>query len=543
MKKNVIVTLASNDHYRSLLVHTLPYMKRYADSIKADLITVGTQDETLRVPHYQKFKIISDALEKYERVAWIDCDVLINKLSPSIFAEVPDDSLGIFNEAPWVGERHEQDRKDWMNATGFEIPQGTYYNTGVMVISRIHKDLFKIPDVQINHYGEQTFLNQRIIESKMKIHALSHHWNRMTCTFQWMGEEPFCSWFIHFAGDPNIQNGPFIKRTIEEWEAKKWTGEKRVHIISNNGMGNQIASIPAIEYLFRLHPDYKFSIQTAFPEVYAHLKKDMEIFSYGQNVPYRFALAKSTAFPGVIQDVMSHPLDYHAGALLQRQLPRDAKRITTPLKDCGTKFPSNTVVLHAGKSGWASKEMPEELWQQIVDGLKKEGFKVATIGAKFFEKKTKDDPQARPWGAFDLKNVDFDFTDKPYDEVCDVIRQCAYLLSNDSMPVHAAGAFDKWIGLITIAKRPELIFPYRHGGQDYKTQSWIGVPLWEVTKEIAVFNPSTGFNWGDMHKGMQWPDPRKVVEDITSVLKLKPSELNAEEKIALAEIEREELCG
>jgi ADP-heptose:LPS heptosyltransferase len=45
------------------------------------------------------------------------------------------------------------------------------------------------------------------------------------------------------------------------------------------------------------------------------------------------------------------------------------------------------------------------------------------------------------------------------------------LVSNDSSPVHIAGAFDNWIVTIPTCKHPDHILPYRNGTQSYKTRA------------------------------------------------------------------------
>lgn len=57
------------------------------------------------------------------------------------------------------------------------------------------------------------------------------------------------------------------------------------------------------------------------------------------------------------------------------------------------------------------------------------------------------------------------------DALIALISQAPVLLSNDSAPVHIAGAFDHEIILIPTCKHPDHILPYRRGRTDYKTQS------------------------------------------------------------------------
>lgn len=524
--KKAIVTFASGDEHKAILAETIGLMREYAERIGAEFIVNTKPDDTLSVPHYNKLQILSGILKRFDRVAWIDCDVLISKKAPSIFDEVPEGKFGIFNEAPWVDRS--KDAEDWANTTGFLLPEQTYFNTGVMVVEKKHADIFKLPDLLINHYGEQTYLNQKIIQSGCEIHKLSYHWNRMSCTHYGLGEEPFVSHFIHFAGETKNPHLPkFIQQTVKYWKDHNWKGERTIVVVCNNGMGNQIATVPVIQYLAEQHPDYEILITSSFPEVYQHLKSSrLKIIEPDKDQPMsKFALYKSTALFGTIQDVATHPTEFHSISLVHRQLPANKKRVSVPVKSCGIKFPENTIAIHAGRSAWDSKEMPEENWQAICDQLRDCGHKIAIIGTKKFDKKNAGVPKDKKyWGCFVPKGVDYDMTDIPFEQTCDVIQQCKFLLSNDSMPVHAAGAFDNWIGLITIAKRPELIFPYRQQKNFYgtengwKTMAWTGTPLWEVTKEPVIAPPDSQFDWSVMHEGMKWPEPELVVNGIRRLL-------------------------
>lgn len=530
--KKVIITLAVGDIYKQILAQTMGLLRKYARRIDAELKIVTADDPTFKVPHYRKLKLIKDELLAGNRVAWIDCDVLISEKAPDIFSEVPEDQFGIFNEGFWNSRVEAMEY--WSQLTGFQFPSPfKYFNTGVMVASPQHADIFNIPDLQVYHYGEQTYLNQRIFESNCKIFELSHHWNRMSITHKPLGEDVFCSHFIHFAGETGNADLPaFIKRTVEEWNKRNWTGDKRIVIVAGGGMGNQIATLPVIEYAMKQHPDYKFTIQSAFTDVFQHLSaKGVEILDRNSTINYPFALVKSTQFnhnaEPPLYDVFCHPTDYHSTVLFHKQLPFDAKNINLPTKDCGVSIPKGTIAIHPGRSGWPSKEMPQEYWQKIVDILKARKFKIALIGTRHFIQKSdlydpknpKTAPQQNAWGCFELTNIDYNFLDAPFAETCDVISKCDFMLSNDSMPVHAAGAFDKYIGLITIAKRPELIFPYRNGSNSYKTISWTGVPMWELESDALMYCPGKSYDISTMKDGMKWPEPHEIAHDIIMLLK------------------------
>jgi ADP-heptose:LPS heptosyltransferase len=45
------------------------------------------------------------------------------------------------------------------------------------------------------------------------------------------------------------------------------------------------------------------------------------------------------------------------------------------------------------------------------------------------------------------------------------------LVTNDSSPLHIAGAFDNWIVVMPTCKHPDHILPFRNSSQYYKTSA------------------------------------------------------------------------
>jgi ADP-heptose:LPS heptosyltransferase len=121
-----------------------------------------------------------------------------------------------------------------------------------------------------------------------------------------------------------------------------------------------------------------------------------------------------------------------------------------------------TILVHAGK-WWPSKTLPLEWWQEIVNKLS-EKLTVVLIG------KTVDDKQGylpveTPKDGFDFRDI------TSLGETMALISLSKCLLTNDSSPLHIAGAFDNWIVTVPTCKHPDHILPYRNGTQYYKTKA------------------------------------------------------------------------
>ncbi len=143
----------------------------YATSVKADFILVR---ETAN-PNYRyldKF-VIGPLLEKYKRVVYIDADVEVLPGAPNLFELVPENIMGLIDERMYycnegiergiervaeIGKEH--------GYTFYPSP-GRYLSTGIMVVSRMHKDIFRLPEIPFIRTPtyEQDLIFARILEA------------------------------------------------------------------------------------------------------------------------------------------------------------------------------------------------------------------------------------------------------------------------------------------------------------------------------------------------------------------------------------------
>src|SRR5271157_4431668 len=145
MTKNAIVTIAIGDFHQRMAELTHPSLRQYAEKIGADFIVIDKTEISKTTPHWEKFRIL-DLLNIYDRILYLDSDILIRKNCPDLFGIVPETSLGAFNESPFTPHR---DYAIQICAREYEMEDfqwnGKYYNTGVMVLSRYHRMLFRRP--------------------------------------------------------------------------------------------------------------------------------------------------------------------------------------------------------------------------------------------------------------------------------------------------------------------------------------------------------------------------------------------------------------
>ena len=90
------------------------------------------------------------------------------------------------------------------------------------------------------------------------------------------------------------------------------------------------------------------------------------------------------------------------------------------------------------------------------------------------------------------------------------------LVTNDSSPLHIAGAFDNWIVVIPTCKHPDHILPYRNGTQYYKTKAlYKKLLLDDLEVRHTEFHADTIDKIPEGHNLYEYlPDPDDVVNEV-----------------------------
>jgi lipopolysaccharide biosynthesis glycosyltransferase len=201
--KNCIVTIAIGDN--KIYPICTKSIEDYAKKINVDYKII--KDNQYPLPHLNKLRI-KNLLNIYDRILFLDADILVSPKAPDIFHLHKDNSkLYIFNEGKYIDRKntviktaHFFNFKNWsMNKIGYN-----YYNTGVMLLSKKQKKLFEKFDLELylknqelHDFYEQSYLNYIIQKYKIKIEELNPEWNRMSH----LGfEGRLNAYFIHYAG-------------------------------------------------------------------------------------------------------------------------------------------------------------------------------------------------------------------------------------------------------------------------------------------------------------------------------------------------------
>lgn len=485
MNNMAIVTVTFGDKYEKVAELSHPRIKAYADRIHADFIVVNSKPSSLSedFPAYWWKLAIYDYLKKYKRIIFLDTDILIRNDCPDLFMEVPKNRLGAFDEGefalriPLLQEGAEK--------YGLSIGDQksiSYYNSGVLVISRIHRNLFKPPDKFIpieSDYGEQTYLNLKIRESRTEVHKLSYRFNRMTLMDVRTGEDRLACYILHYAGCPTINALTDVMiKDHNQWEKDypNFEYKNRIHISMGGGLGDQISAEPTVRFIREeLYPNDIVYVSTPFRDILHHLK-DKIIFTEPTMQREDKAMYDVKTCPqgdgkDLLNAFMSHPLvhptDFASIAAMRQQLPDRLKTVHLAVTESGLEEVrdivegniSDMILVHPGK-GWPSKTFPKEWWQEVVDGLVDAGKRIGLIGKYISDDQSYLDVDC-PEGVVDFRDMLSQLG------FFALVSQVFAVVTNDSAPLHVAGAFDPWIICVPSCKHPDLIAPYRNGGTKY----------------------------------------------------------------------------
>lgn len=205
--KTCITTLCMGNEWESVLKLSKPYFEKYADKCGVDFQVMPTNGLH---PHAFWFKLdCFKSLPKYDRILFVDCDVLIRPSAPNIFDIVPEGTCALYDES----ELGAADRKSAYNyylqehnkeLASYNLPKisppykGVYYNVGVFVVDK--KCNFLVTPIKelMMPWPEQTYFNIMINQLNIPSKSLPRGFNDIRVYLK----KPFGknTYFVHYAG-------------------------------------------------------------------------------------------------------------------------------------------------------------------------------------------------------------------------------------------------------------------------------------------------------------------------------------------------------
>jgi hypothetical protein len=215
----VVVTASVGANFSEMGRITQPLMQRYAGRCGADFFVIAEPLLAQRVglpPRYEKFQLY-DLLERYERVLFLDNDILVSPDAPNVFDLVPDGVFAASSEETF--SRVRLDIELTQQALGAIDWRSPYFNTGVMVASAGHRPLFdpvreellqwntfSMADARYHPAGEdQAYLNYLINAHAVPFQDLGYRFNHTRVRTD--THRRFHSHFIHYAGPSGFRYG------------------------------------------------------------------------------------------------------------------------------------------------------------------------------------------------------------------------------------------------------------------------------------------------------------------------------------------------
>lgn len=203
--KTALATLCIGSFWNEMADLTHPLMQSYSKKINSEFIILNyEQIKEMGVSTdvgYEKYQLYN-LLKTYERVIFLDTDIIIRKNCPNLFEIVPEDSLGAFDESSyWIYSREIDHRERILGIQKhYNVDLGwrmQYVNTGVMVLSQKHRDAFKLEHGTLVDLREQSQLNFNFKKLGFWIHDIGRRFNCMDFINP---TQRFDSYILHYAG-------------------------------------------------------------------------------------------------------------------------------------------------------------------------------------------------------------------------------------------------------------------------------------------------------------------------------------------------------
>lgn len=174
-----------------------------------------SQKSVINGPHigFEKFQLFQLFNYGFDRVLYLDADILITPKAKNIFESYPDINKFYAYDENDNFEWMDRDKYIFNEKENIEWPANnrnkkTYFNSGVMIFSKEifekYKNIFDLSDIpnwpEIWYFGEQTIFNYWIVKNKIPFETINHSFNRMDLGKDDINNERYISDFIHYAG-------------------------------------------------------------------------------------------------------------------------------------------------------------------------------------------------------------------------------------------------------------------------------------------------------------------------------------------------------
>ena len=223
---NAIVTIKIGERAEKIAALTGKAMRAYARKICADLVEIT--NPVCGSAHWAKVEIF-DLFEIYDRVLYLDNDILITPKAPNIFDHVPDTHIGALLESQFTDrEAVMNEYLSGMHYSWNPIPF-KYLNTGVLVIPDRWRRVFESPgeeeikrNIQFkkdhwdSQFHDQSFFNWRTNVCRADIFDIGPKFNWMDVMDDISSESRYDAHFIHYAGLGKCMKDELLDQIVKD---------------------------------------------------------------------------------------------------------------------------------------------------------------------------------------------------------------------------------------------------------------------------------------------------------------------------------------
>jgi hypothetical protein len=222
--RRAVVTLAIGREGRGLLELSGPFMERYAARIGAEFLPITERRIRHRLQwrkarvnlHLEKFQM-GDLLDTFDRLLYLDADILVSASAPDFFALTTPEELGVVTDpgAENAWKRAEEMAAIAAKRGALESPAPPYFNAGVLVLSRAHRELLRFDPAKLvpGRWPDQTYLNYESARQNLPRRYLDTKANFLPGTPGWEDAAARrAAWMVHYAGP---QAKPLMKADAE----------------------------------------------------------------------------------------------------------------------------------------------------------------------------------------------------------------------------------------------------------------------------------------------------------------------------------------
>lgn len=264
LTRKAVVTINIGTKFKRMGELTIPTMRDYAKKIGAEFVEINDANLSINASQFSaywaKFQLY-ELLNKYDRIIYLDLDVIVRPHCPDLFSIVDEAEFAALYESDYsiAKELLLLEIEEFLGSNPKIDWQDDYFNVGVMVLSKTHKEAFNFYANAAggNRFPEQTLINYNIKKLNYKVHHLPPIFNHMgflTIDNNKRGE----SNIIHYAGVPHEIRERLIEHDLHCFRnnLSPVPQEKMDEFVSEHFNGKRYG-----DFLYELQTDEKIGLK------------------------------------------------------------------------------------------------------------------------------------------------------------------------------------------------------------------------------------------------------------------------------------------